>query len=317
MALVEELRLMAKTARLYYERGMSQAEIAAQLDLSQATVSRLLKRALDQKIVQISVTLPSGFHADLEDELQKKYNLKEAIVVDASSDDDDDEIQRALGIAGAFYLQSTLKQHEIIGLSSWSATLLATVNAMRPLPHPIDAQVLQILGGIGNPGTGFHATQLTERFVRLVHGHAVFLPAPGVVGSEETLRVMLQDQFVSEVLAMFDQVTLAIVGIGDVEPSKLLATSGNRFSAEELDMLRAKGAVGDICLRFFDKDGVPVESSLNNRVIGMSLAQLRKVKRTIGIAGGKRKLTAIRGALVGRWVNVLITDRIVAEALVK
>ncbi len=317
MALVEELRLMAKTARLYYERGMSQSEIAAQLDLSQATVSRLLKRALDQKIVQISVTLPSGFHADLEDELQKKYNLKEAIVVDAASDDDDEQLNRALGIAGAFYLQSTLKQHEIIGLSSWSATLLATVDAMRPLPHPIDAQVLQILGGIGNPGTGLHANRLTERLARLVHGHAVFLPAPGVVGSEETLQVLLQDQFVSEVLAMFDQVTLALVGIGDVEPSKMLATSGNRFSPEELDTLRARGAVGDICLRFFDKDGAPVATSLDKRVISMSFDQLRKVKRTVGIAGGKRKLTAIRGALVGGWVNVLITDRIVAEALVK
>lgn len=317
MALAEELRLMAKTARLYYERGLSQSEIAAQLDLSQATVSRLLKRALDQKIVQISVALPAGFHADLEEELQRKYNLKEAIVVDASTDDDDDQIQRALGAAGAFYLQSTLKHREIIGLSSWSATLLATVDAMRPLPHPIDAQVLQILGGIGNPGTGFHANRLTERFARLVHGHAIFLPAPGVVGSEETLQVMLQDQFVSEVLALFDQVTLALVGIGDVEPSKLLVTSGNRFSPEELDLLRAKGAVGDVCLRFFDKDGIPVETPLNNRVISMSFAQLRKVKRTIGIAGGMRKVTAIRGALVGGWVNVLITDRIVAEALVK
>lgn len=123
MALVEELLLLAKTARLYYERGLSQSEIAAQLDLSQATVSHLLKRALDQKIVQISVTLPSGFPADLEDELQMKYNLKEASVVVALSDDDDKQLNRALGLAGAFCLQSTLKQREIIGLSSWSTRL--------------------------------------------------------------------------------------------------------------------------------------------------------------------------------------------------
>lgn len=123
MALVEELLLLAKTARLYYEWGLSQSEIAAQLDLSQATVSHLLKRALDQKIVQISITLPSGFHADPEDELQMKYNFKEAIVVDALSDDDDEQLNRALGLAGAFYLQSTLKQREIIGRSSWSARL--------------------------------------------------------------------------------------------------------------------------------------------------------------------------------------------------
>lgn len=316
MALAEELRLMAKIARLYYEGGLSQSEIAGQLDLSQATVSRLLKRALEQRIVQISVTLPQGFHAELEEELQRKYNLKEVIVVDVANEDDDEEIQRALGTAGAFYLQSTLNKHEVIGLSSWSSTLLATVNAMRPLLHPIDAQVLQILGGIGSPGTGLHATQLTERLARLVHGHPVFLPAPGVAGSEETAQILVQDQFVSEVMALFEQVSLALVGIGHLEPSKFLVSSGNRFSSEELEMLRDKGAVGDICLRFFDKDGVPIESTLNNRVIGMNLSQLRNVKRTIGIAGGKRKTAAIRGALVGGWVNVLITDRIVGEALV-
>lgn len=315
MALTEELRLMAKTARLYYEHKLSQAEIASQLDLSQATVSRLLKRALEERIVQISVTLPPGFHADLEDELQKKYGIKEAIVVDVAADDGDDQIQRVLGVAAAFYLQSTLKHHEVVGLSSWSATLLATVDAMRPLAHPVDAIVLQILGGIGNPDHGFHANRLTERFARLVHGRAVFLPAPGVVGSEETRHILLADVFVAEALALFDQVTLALVGIGDVEPSKLLVSSGNRFSPEELDMLRARGAVGDICLRFFDKNGVPVDSPLNDRVISMSLEQLSKVKRTIGVAGGTRKLAAIRGALLGRWINVLITDRIIAEKL--
>ncbi len=316
MALAEELRLMAKTARLYYELGLSQAEIASRLDLSQATVSRLLKRALEQQVVQISVTLPPGFHAELEDDLQKKYNLKEAIVVDVAADDSDDQVQRALGAAAAFYLQSTLKHHEVIGLSSWSATLLATVDAMRPLAHPIDAIVLQILGGIGNPGAGLHANRLTERFASLVHGRAVFLPAPGVVGSVETRQIMLDDVFVSEALALFDQVTLALVGIGDLEPSKLLVSSGNRFSPEELAMLRAKGAVGDICLRFFDQDGIPVDSPLNERVISMSLEELRSVKRTVGVAGGLRKLKAIRAALVGSWVNVLVTDRNVAEALV-
>jgi DNA-binding transcriptional regulator LsrR (DeoR family) len=316
MAVAQELRLLAKTARLYYERGLSQAEIAAQLDLSQATVSRLLKRALEQQIVKISVTLPPVFHAQLEDDLQKKYGLKEAIVVDVAANDDDEQIQRALGAATAFYLQSTLKQREVIGLSSWSATLLATVDAMRPLSHPIDATVVQILGGVGNPGAALHANPLTERFARLVQGRAVFLPAPGVVGSAETRQVLLEDMFVSEAMALFDQVTLALVGIGDLQPSKLLVSSGNRFSSAELDMLHSKGAVGDICLHFFDKDGSPVDTPLNDRVISMNLEQLRRVRRTVGVAGGLRKTQAIRGALVGKWINVLIADRLVAEALV-
>ena len=58
-----------------------------------------------------------------------------------------------------------------------------------------------------------------------------------------------------------------------------------------------------------------METPLDERVIGMSLEQLRHAKRTVGIAGGKRKLAAIRGALRGKWINVLITDRATAEGL--
>ena len=75
--------------------------------------------------------------------------------------------------------------------------------------------------------------------------------------------------------------------------------------------------MGDICLRFFDADGAPVVTPLNERVIAIELADLRRVDRVVGIAGGRRKFGAIRGALRGRLINVLITDRSTAERLVK
>ena len=109
---------------------------------------------------------------------------------------------------------------------------------------------------------------------------------------------------------------MALVGIGSVEPSDLLASSGNIFSPQELETLRQLGGVGDLCLRFFDADGKPVVSTLNDRVIGMELEQLRRVKRSVGIAGGRRKVAAIRGAVRGGYVNVLITDLSTAQALV-
>jgi DNA-binding transcriptional regulator LsrR (DeoR family) len=128
---------------------------------------------------------------------------------------------------------------------------------------------------------------------------------------------MLQDRYVQEAMALFRSVTVALVGIGAVEPSKLLAASGNVFSPGELRSLSVRGAVGDICLRFFDADGVPVVTPLDDRVIAIGLQELRRVDRVVGIAGGKRKTAAIRGALQGGWVNVLITDRGTAERLVR
>lgn len=314
MARLEELRLAARVARMYYSSGLRQPEIAAQLDISQARVSRLLKRAHDEQIVRITVTPPRGTYDDLEDKLQARYSLKLAIVVDCP-EDDDDAILADLGSAAAFYVETTLASDELVGISSWSSTLLAMVDAMHPMRRPVGARVLQILGGMGSPAAEAHASHLTQRLAELINGESLFLPAPGVAGSSASAAAFLHDPFVAQAVKRFDSVTLALVGVGSLEPSRLLASSGNAFSARELEALRRAGAVGDLCLRFFDAEGQPVPSALQDRVIGMTLQRLRKVKRSVGIAGGRRKLAAIRGALNGRLINVLITDRFTAERL--
>ncbi len=315
MARIDELRLLTKVARLYYELDMTQPEIAVQLDLSQATVSRLLKRAKQERIIRITVNVPFGTYPELEENLQKTYGLKEAVVVD--SIEDNNLVLRDLGAAAAYYLETTLHANDLIGISSWSSTLLAMVDAMQMVNRPTQVQVLQILGGLGSPSAGIYASRLIGRLADRVRGEAILLSAPGVVGSPDAVPILLDDRYVRQAMSMFDQVTLALVGIGSVEPSGLLASSGNIFSPEELSMLQEAGAVGDICLRFFDRSGTPVITSLNDRVIGMKLEQLRKVKRAVGIAGGPRKFNAIRGALIGRLINVLITDRFTAEKLLQ
>ncbi len=222
-----------------------------------------------------------------------------------------------IAAAAAYYLESVLRPNEVIGISSWSATLLALVDALHPVPRRGDVRVVQILGGVGSPSAEVHANRLTTRLADLLSGTAVFLPAPGIVGSPEALQAITADPYVRMAMEQFDRVTTALVGIGALEPSKLLADSGNRFSMEELEELRARGAVGDVVLRFFDANGAPVESPLNQRVISMHLDQLRRVDRCIGVAGGQRKYQAILGAIRGRWVNVLVTDLLTARRLIE
>lgn len=314
MARIDELRLMARVARMYYENDMRQSEIAHQLGLSQATVSRLFKRAKEEGIVRISVNVPQGVFSELEEQIIAAYNLRDAIVVDCMHEDEQ-MIQRDIGAAAAYYVESTIKPNEVIGLSSWSGTLLALVDALHPVTRKNDVRVVQILGGIGNPAAEIHAARLTGRFAKLVNGSATYLPAPGVVGSEAARHVFLEDQYVQEAMALFEQVSLALVGIGAVEPSELLADSGNIFSDSERDILRSEGAVGDILLHFFDADGQPVKTSLDHRVMSMSLLQMRQAERAVGVAGGRRKHEAILAALRGQWVNVLITDCFTAQRL--
>ena len=314
MARIDELRLMTKVARLYYVDHLRQTEIADQLDISQATTSRLLKRAQDEQIVRISLNAPVGIYADLERQLESVYGLKEAIVVESSPNEK--QIMRDLGSAAAYYLNTTLKPHEVIGISSWSATLLATVDAMMPITKPIGAEVVQMLGGVGAATAESNAVYIVSRLAMLVQGQSVLLPVPAVVGALDTRVLYLQDPFVCETIDRFNSISLALVGIGTIEPSDLLASSGNTFSAQELESLRSQGAVGDVCLRYFDANGAPISTPLNDRVIGMELEQLRKVKRSVGVAGGERKQAAIRGAVRGGYINVLITDTLTAQALV-
>jgi deoxyribonucleoside regulator len=86
------------------------------------------------------------------------------------------------------------------------------------------------------------------------------------------------------------------------------------FSDEELEML-SNEAVGDICSRFFDKDGNIVSESLNERTIGIDLSELQKKEKSILVAGGINKIKAIKGALKGKYANILITDQYTARVL--
>jgi DNA-binding transcriptional regulator LsrR (DeoR family) len=316
MARIDERRLIARVARMYYEWDMRQSEIAKQLDLSQATVSRLLSRSKEEGIIRISVNLPKGVYTELEESLVKKFGLRDAIVVD-SMDDNEKQIQRDLGASTAYYLESVIRPNEVIGISSWSATLLALVDALHPLPRKPGVKVVQILGGIGNPAVEAHATRLTSRMAQLVNGDAIYLPVSGILATEAARDILMADEVARQATRLFDHVTTALVGIGAIDPSPLLAQSGNIFSPKELDLLRQEKAVGDILLRFFDQKGNLVETGLEKRVISMSLEQLSKVSRAVGVAGGSRKYAAILGALRGHWINILVTDHFTANRLAR
>ena len=259
---------------------------------------------------------PPGTFADLEGLLEEKFDLIQAIVGDAIRDSEE-FVLNAIGSAAAQFIESTLKPGEVIGISSWSESLLSMVEHMHPPRKAENCLVVQMLGGVGNPSAEQHANRLATRLARLVRGNARFLPAPGVVGSGNAARVLAQDPYVREVMALFEKVTLALVGVGSVEPSELVASSGNIFSREELETLQRKGAVGDICLRFYDATGREVNGAFGSRVIGIDLVGLRRVPRSVALCGGKRKFPAILGALRGKWVNTLITDQYTAQRLLK
>lgn len=308
----EHTRLMVRIARMYHEQGLRQADIARELHVSQPRVSRLLKRAGEVGIVRTTVSEPAGVFTELERRLEARYGVAEVVVVDPGTDADE---LRSLGSAAATYLETTLTGGDSIGISSWSASLLAAVDALRPSTAPVASTVVQLVGGVGESRVQVDATRLLTRLAAATGAEPIFLPAPGLLGSAAARDSLMADASVLNVASRWPQLTIALVGIGTTEPSPLLRSSGNAITEDDQERLRASGAVGDVCLRFFDADGAPVLTGFDERVIGITPEALRAIPRRIAVAGGVRKAPAIRGALLGGWVNVLITDVETARAL--
>ena len=314
MGRVNELRLIARIAQMYHTEGKRQAEIARLLRMSQATVSRMLKRAEQENIVRTTVIPPPGTFAELETSLRDRFGLTEAIVIDCS-EDRDGAIMARIGEAAAHFLEVTLQPDEIIGVSSWSQTILRLVDNIHPFRGVKARYVVQILGGMGDSAVQTHATELISRLARLTGAEARLLLVQGITSSREAKLVMLADPVVRGTMDLFGRLSLAIVGIGAVEPSELLARSGNVFSPQELALLHEAGAVGEISFRFFNKDGKLVNTPLNERVIGISLEDLSKTDRVMALAGGESKTAAIAGALKLGVIDILVTDKFTAARL--
>ncbi|NYD67516.1 sugar-binding transcriptional regulator [Agromyces atrinae] len=311
------VRLLTKVARMYHERGIRQAEIAVALNISQAKVSRLLKRAAALGIVRTTVTVAPGVYADLEEALEQRFGLMEAVVVDIDTDADDRETMSALGAGAASYVEASLSGSDRIGISSWSQTLLAMVERLRPLSVRGATEVVQLLGGIGAQEVQNQAQRLLGDLARLLGAEPVYVQAPGIVADRQVRDGLLRDSSMTEVTRRWQELTMALVGIGTIEPSDALAGSGNAFSAADRERLIADGAVGNVCHHYFDATGTSVAADLDSRTISIPVDEFLAIPRRIGVAGGASKHRTVRAAVTGGWVNVLVTDLRTAEALLE
>jgi len=310
---LRRLRMIVRIALMYHRHGLSQAEVAKQLGLSQARVSQLLKAAEQQRIAETVVHVPPGMFSDLEDELQRAYGLDEVVVVDTGPDQSDPK--RALGVSAAPFLQLALEGTKVIGITAWSQTLHAAVEVMKPLAPVPGRLVVNVFGGFG-PSTSTGYSQLMQRLAQLCAARPVFLLGPGIVASSKLRDALKREQQVRDVVSFYDRLSILVVSIGALGYG-VQNEAPEYVSIEDQEELHEKGAIGDVALHFFDAHGRPVSSSLDERVLGISADQLKRAPRVLAIAGGKKKVEVIRAALRGRWVNSLITDLTAAQQLLK
>jgi DNA-binding transcriptional regulator LsrR (DeoR family) len=308
-------RLLVKVSRFYFEQELTQSEISKRLRLSRQKVQRLIKQAKEQGIVQITIRPVIGAFPDLERMLETRFGLQEAVVIETTNFEDQFVVAREVGVGAADFLMRVVQPRDSIVIS-WGGSLLGMVNALFGSYRRSDLdsiKVIQGLGGLGDPNKEVHAADLTRRLAQVLEGEAVLLPTPAVAGTPEARDTYFEDPFVCHVLEQAQTANLAVMGIGAPRLDSILMREGRIVTVEDLEGLKRKGAVGDMNLRFFNGKGKLVQSNFDQRVIGLTLDEIQIIERVVGVAGGAAKVSAIRGALAGKLVDVLVTDHITAQ----
>ena len=302
--------LMVETARLYYYEGLTQDRIGEVLGISRQKVWRLLSRAREEGIVQVRIVnprIPSPLK--LAEVLQERFALREAVVVPVFSEEET-VVRKRVGQAAASYLFSHLEPHATLGVS-YGKTLFEMASFLAPKNVP-GLRVVQVMGGYGRVKGEAMAIELARRIASSFGGEVVYLLAPAFARDAATREALVGEGGVEEVISMWEELDIALVGIGGVTPSSTLLDTGD-FHQEEVTDLHQKRAVGNICGNFYTGTGEPVSSGADSRRIAISLEELRKVPQVLGAAGGREKVQPVLGALRGKLVDILITDEQTAE----
>ncbi len=309
-------QLTTKICKLYYNEGISKIDIAQKMRLSRFRVAKVLEDAVKDGTVKIIIKEAPNSHVDLETELEKKYNLFQVII--AESGYSENEMKRNIGVAAAAYLEEIVKDGDVIGLA-WGSTLHEMVEAFN-LDHPVkNVTLVQLTGGLHQVSRLFNPIDLTLRMAgKFPDSNYYNLFAPAIVDSEETKRIMLEESSIKETISQFANISIAIVGIGSMQPHPSTQLYKDGFiREEEIPGTLMANLVGDINSHFYDSVGKSCVTNIDSRVIGISLQQLSKIRYVIALAGGKEKIQAIKGAITGRIISILVTDKETAQALLE
>lgn len=309
----KEHRLLYRIATQYYVDGLTQQQIADRAGLSRPKVSRILQQGRDLGVINISLLPPPDGMADIERQLERKYGLQEVVVVAVSNPASHPTVIRELGPAAAECLNRCITGNEVIA-TAWGTSILALSNSLPYMSWP-GVTVVQLLGGLGPSETLEHSSELIQHLGYKLGAKVRMLPAPGVVATSEMADFLRADSQIAAALQLAASADVALVGLGVPNPHSMVVRSGIILSKEDLDHLQKLGAVGDIALRYMDSNGKMIDLEINKRIIGLTLEQIRKIPRVIGIAGGINKHEIVQAALHGQILNVLVTDLSTATML--
>lgn len=296
-------------AWLYYEEGLKQDEIASRFGISRASVFNLLQKARDEGVVSVSLDIDRIRALRLARTLSEATGLAECYIIPAEGNDRP-VAERIAGL-GARLLERRITADSVLGVA-WGRTVMALSQALASLNLP-STTIAQITGSaIGT--YDFSPELCTSNIALKVGGRCVNMLAPGIVSSAEMKRRLMAEPIVAQHFALLRACDITLFGVTDLGEGTSLMHSG--FMTEPtLADYRAHGAVGFVSGYFFDREGQPVLTDLDDRHLSMPREDFLAVPTRICVGGGPSKVEAIAAMLRGGYANVLVTDETTARAV--
>ncbi|WP_315115108.1 sugar-binding transcriptional regulator [uncultured Clostridium sp.] len=304
-------RELIKVAYYYYKKGLTQAEIAEKMAMSRQRVNRLLKKAINENIVQIQIIDIDKYNLELETKLEEKFNLTQSVVISAM---DEKNITSSLGIAGAEYLEKLIVKDDVIGVT-WGKTLSEVANRLS-YNNKLETPVVQLIGGMDIAFTALQPDEITRTIAEKLGGKPYLLYAPAIVENKETKSAIMSDKSLKTTFENMEQCNIIIAGIGELSTNNTLYKQ-TQFNEKYIEHLLSRQCVGDIGFRWYNENGEIVEHDYKDKTIGYDILENKSNALVIGIAGGESKYKAILGALKGNYLDVLITDSDMAKRLIE
>lgn len=310
----EHIQLLLKVARWYYLDDVGQAEIARRVGYSRSRVSRLLTEAKDRKMVRFVVGHPLERHMTLERELQERFGLRAVRVAGATSPQAVQSGSDSLARAGADVLVQACRDATVLATSA-GTTIDAVVQV---LPHLAlrDLQVVQMIGALTRANPLVDSPEIARRIAERLGATYRQMPAPLIVKSARLAADLKREEAVATAIALASHADVALVGVGAMDER---GASGPIFSGwlsrADSEHLVRLGAVGHVFGHHFDAQGRHVHSDLCERIMSIPLERRSSIKTVIGVAAGEHKVSAIRGAVLGGHLDVLVTDSVTAQAV--
>ena len=302
---MSDFEQLVRASRLYYELGETQNAIAEQLGVTRPQVSRLLKRARAEGIVEIRIVDRTAVESPAADTLERVFGL-DAVHLAPTIAGPEELTRRMVGRLAADVLRRALRSGATVGIGD-GVSVSATAGALEETATPVEVTVVPLCGGHWSTGT---EREPYRRVADAIAGQARGLMAPGLVDDGATQRALVAHAGVRSIIDLWDRLDVALFGIGGP------AWSASRVGEETERELEAAHAVGEVLVAPFDVDGRFVCPALRERVIAFDARHLARVPVAIGVASGEAKVRPVLGALRAGIVRTLVTDVATAEAVV-